>query len=80
MTTTKDPPQVSRKRKHADKKSDGPSVQIAFRCPTELAERVEKTAFELGLDTSGLIRMLLLEHLPEYEARADRIHGRTSPD
>jgi hypothetical protein len=56
------------------KKKPG-SRQMAFRVPNDLADRVEKVAARLGLDTSNFLRMMLLEQVGAYERRADRIEG-----
>lgn len=55
------------------------SKQIAFRAPHPLAKRLENTAERLGLDPSGLLRMMMLECLPLYEQRADRIDRGEGP-
>jgi hypothetical protein len=49
--------------------------QIAFRLPGDLAERLEKTAKMLATDVSHLLRIMIVEKLPEYEARAKRARG-----
>jgi hypothetical protein len=60
-------------KKKVDKTSG--SRQLAFRVPEALAQRVERVAERLGLDTSNFLRMLLLEQVGVYERRADRIEA-----
>jgi hypothetical protein len=54
--------------------------QLAYRVPADLAERVERVAVRLGLDTSNFLRMLTLEKIGEYERRADRIEAGESQE
>lgn len=61
------------KRKAGDK-------QVAVRMPDPLIGRVEDTALGLGLDSSSLIRMVLVENLPRYERRVDRLRRGLGPD
>ena len=59
-----------------------PGKQIAIRFPGDPAARVERAADMLGLDVSQLIRMVVIEGLPEYERRGRRargINGDSSP-
>lgn len=60
----------------AGSRSPEATKQIAFRVPASLAVRLERTAARLGLDASNFMRMVLLEHMTEYERRADRIEGK----
>lgn len=43
---------------------------IKLRVPKELHSRLATSAADLGVRLTGLIRMLFVEHLPEYEDRA----------
>lgn len=43
--------------------------QLNVRVSDLVYERVEKTANQLGIDPSDLVRMILAESLPEYEER-----------
>ncbi len=52
---------------------------MAFRLPIDLAQRLEAAAALLATDPSHLLRMMIAEHLPEYEERAKRTR-RTNPD
>jgi hypothetical protein len=45
---------------------------LGFRCPEVLAERRHATARGLALDLSQLLRMMIVEHLPEYERRVEQ--------
>jgi hypothetical protein len=56
------------------KKKDA-ARQIAFRLPGDLADRLDKTARMLATDVSHLLRIMIAEKLPEYEARAKRARG-----
>lgn len=64
-------------RKKGEKSATG-TIQIGFRAPVTLHDRIEKAAERLGLDISGLLRMMILEQLPTYEERGERIHGSTN--
>jgi predicted DNA-binding protein len=57
------------------KKKKGESKQINVRFPADLAERLENTSETLGMDASSLLRMLVIEHLAEYEERGRRARG-----
>lgn len=50
--------------------------QINFRAPDELADRLDRVAEILALDTSSLIRMIIAENLATYEQRADLVEAR----
>jgi len=65
---------MARKPKPGSKPT-GPTRQLAFRVPNELADRVEAVAPRLGLDVSNFLRMMLIEQIGSYERRADRIEG-----
>jgi predicted DNA-binding protein len=58
----------------AKKKSDK-TRQINVRMPTDLADRLDKAAEMLATDSSHLLRMILVEKLPEYEDRGRRARG-----
>lgn len=47
--------------------------QIAFRAPSHLKRRAERTAQRLGLDLTNFMRMILIKGLLEQEAEADRV-------
>lgn len=49
--------------------------RIMFRCPEELAQRIEEMAESIGLKLSGFIRMVLIE---ELRRRADEENQRSS--
>lgn len=51
--------------------------QVTFRLKAELHERLESTAEALGLEVSSLLRHMLMEHLPQYEERAEEIARKT---
>lgn len=51
--------------------------QLAFRLPTDLADRLEAAANLLATDPSHLLRMMIAEYLPVYEERATKT-GRSS--
>jgi hypothetical protein len=57
------------------KRKPGATKQLNVRVPADLAERLEDTAEALGTDLSSLIRMVLVEHLGEYEERVRRARG-----
>jgi hypothetical protein len=48
-------------------------VQKAVRITATVADRLEATATNLGVDCSGLLRMLVLKYLPVYEREAESI-------
>ena len=58
------------------KKAAEPTIYLGIRCPKTLAVRLNRAAVALGLDVSGIVRMILLEHVTTYEVRADRACGR----
>ncbi len=61
-------------------KNPEPSKQVAFRLSKPLGDRLESAADVLGLDTSNLLRMMVIEKLPEYEERGRRARGETKRD
>jgi hypothetical protein len=46
--------------------------QVTVRVPIDLADRLDKAAEMLATDASHLLRMILVEKLPEYEERGRR--------
>jgi hypothetical protein len=60
--------------------SPTPMVQLGIRVPVDLADRLTETATGLGLDTTSLVRMIVLEHIHIYEERVARIQGRKVED
>jgi hypothetical protein len=58
------------------KKKPGKSKQLNVRFPLELADRLEAAADMLATDPSNLLRMIVVEHLWEYEERGRKAHGR----
>jgi hypothetical protein len=61
------------------RKKLGKTRQLNVRVPTDLADRLEKTAEMLATDASHLLRLMLVEKLPEYEERARRARGLDKP-
>lgn len=53
---------------------------VRFRLSPELHSRVEATAARLGLSFSSLLRLMIREHLPEYEDRAEAIRRRENKE
>jgi hypothetical protein len=49
-----------------------PSAVISFRTPKPMQARVARVAAALGMDMTSLVNMLLAEHLPGYERRAEQ--------
>lgn len=62
--------QVQQMPRKKQKKEEGDSKQIAFRCPLDILHRIEAVAPQLGLDVSNFLRMMLVENLAAYERRA----------
>lgn len=56
------------------KKAD--DKQVTFRLPADLHAALECTAGKLGYDISGLLRNMLLRHLPEYKTMAEDIDAK----
>jgi hypothetical protein len=54
--------------------------QIHLKMSKGLRDRLGQTAAALETDITNLIRLILAEHLPEYEERARRARGETSPE
>jgi hypothetical protein len=61
---------MPRKRKTPDPAAPPTRRQFNISFPPEMAARIEATAKALGLDGTGLLRMIVHEHLAEYESRA----------
>jgi hypothetical protein len=57
------------------KKKPGKTRQINVRMPVDLAARLDKAAEMLATDASHLLRLIVVEKLPEYEERARRARG-----
>jgi metal-responsive CopG/Arc/MetJ family transcriptional regulator len=62
--------QVARK-----KKETGTTEQVNIRFPADMINRLDETASGLGIDRSGLVRMIVIEKLVEYERRAREARG-----
>lgn len=62
---------VARKKNAGELSSAG--KQLSLRIPQSLVQRLEVTSVALGLDVSGLIRMVLSENLAPYERRAEQV-------
>ena len=54
---------------------DPDTVNLNVRMGRGLRDRLAKAARALGVDTSSLVRMMLTEKLPEYEARGRAARG-----
>lgn len=48
-------------------------TNIIFREEEAVKNRLTKTALDLGIDMTGLLRLMIREHLPTYENRAKEI-------
>ena len=57
------------------KKKTETTKQVNVRFPADIAERLETAAEKLGLDTSHLLRLMVVEKLPEYERRGREARG-----
>lgn len=65
---------MAKNKKPAEKPSDdAPSRQINFRAGAKLAAELDDIAETLGVDLSNLVRMMLIENLANYKARARAI-------
>jgi hypothetical protein len=60
----------------AKSRQAGGGKQVNFRSSSELQARLDRTAEALGLDVSSLIRLVLVENLHQYEARAEQVLSR----
>lgn len=60
------------------KKAPRLGKQLNVRVPEPMYERVEKCAIRLGIDSSDLIRMMLVERLSDYEERAAKAEQATA--
>jgi hypothetical protein len=55
--------------------------QICFRVDESISDRLEKIATDLGMGgVSTLIRMMIIEHIAEYQTRATSAHAQDKPD
>jgi hypothetical protein len=70
MTTSTKASQVVARKKKTEK-----TKQFNVRMPVDLIARLEKAADMLATDASHLMRMILVEKLPEYEERGRRARG-----
>jgi hypothetical protein len=57
------------------KKKPGKTKQLNVRVPQDLADRLEKAADMLATDPSHLLRLMIVEKLPEYEERGRKARG-----
>jgi hypothetical protein len=55
--------------KKAKKPRKDPLVPVVFRVPTTMYDTIQEAVSLLKIDTSGLIRMMIAEHIGEYIAR-----------
>ena len=62
---------ATREKPVAKKKPDK-TKQLNVRVPMDLADRLEKAADMLATDASHLLRLMIVEKLPEYEERGRR--------
>lgn len=61
-------------RSKANKSSPGSGGhQVAFRAPADLYAELDDISGTLGLDMSNLVRMILIENLHVYRAKADEV-------
>jgi hypothetical protein len=49
--------------------------QLNVRFPVDLVARLDRAAEMLATDTSNLLRMIVVENLPNYEERGRRARG-----
>ena len=61
------------------KRKPATTRQVNFRFSEDLIARLEAVADTLDLDVSSLVRLVLAEHLSEYEKRADEVRRRRPP-
>lgn len=66
------------KKKPSDAKTG--DKQINFRANPALSARLDATADAFGMDVSALVRFILNQNLPRYEAQAQRIRDGLPPD
>lgn len=59
-------------------RSEASSNQVAIRLPLDVIKRIDEAGERLGLDRSNLIRLIIIEKLPEYECRARKAHEPSS--
>jgi hypothetical protein len=68
-----------RVREVARKKPETKTRQLNVRVPVDIADRLEAAATMLATDASHLLRLILVEKLPEYEERGRRARGLSAP-
>lgn len=74
-------PDVAKTRKKTNGEGpQPPEPQVTFRLSPELHARVKAASSGLELDLSSLLRLMIREHLPEYEDRAEAIRRRESKE
>jgi hypothetical protein len=64
---------MPRKRKRTAAVGSGKRVQYNVSFDIPYAARIDETAATLGADSVTLIRMIVREHIAEYEARAQKV-------
>jgi hypothetical protein len=65
-------PAMPRKRKPVTPDSPEPYRQYKLKLKTALAARIDDTADGRGIDPVDLIRLILKDHIAEYEAQANK--------
>lgn len=65
--------------KNTDEAAATSPKQYAVRLPQPFVPRVEDVAETLGLDEAVLLRMIVVENLPAYERRAERVKAGLPP-
>jgi hypothetical protein len=68
------------KRKPGERKPGEKRRQIAPSFTPSFAARIERAAEALGLDATDLLRMIVTEHLAQYEKRAAAVKRGENPD
>ena len=76
-TKTRETLRVAKRKQQQDDAAAPRAVN--FRANPDLMRRLEMVSDGLELDVSSLVRMILAEHLPEYEARVERLRGKQPP-
>jgi hypothetical protein len=69
--------EMPRKRKRKPDAASGAVKRVQYNLGfmPPAAARINRTAELLGLDATQLLRMMIHEHLPEYEQRAAKAGG-----
>ncbi len=57
-----------------------PRKQFGIGFTPSMAKRIDATAAALQTDGANLLRMIIAEHLHEYEARAKRVRDAAPPE